>query len=493
MNNLIVLPLLIPLLTAIILIFSRNSVVLQRWISSISIVLNVAIAAMIVAQVYSEGIQVLHMSGWIPPYGIVFVGDMLGALLVLTTSIVGAFCLFFSFGTIGQERERYYFYPLFQFLLVGIYGSFLTGDLFNLFVCFEVMLISSYALIMLGGTRRQLRETLKYMLMNILSSTLFVAAVAYLYGVVGTLNMADLSVRVAEAGQAGVLNVIALLFMIVFSLKAGLFLFYWLPGSYSAPPAAVAALFAALLTKVGVYSLLRTFTLIFYSNPEVTHSWLLWMAVATMLLGAFGAVAYSDIRQIMNYNVVISVGLIILGLAVSTMDALNGSVFYLIHDMLAKALLFILGGLVIFASGTTDIRQMGGLIKRNPLMGGLLFITVLAIAGIPPFSGFTGKLLLIQGALQAGHYVPTAVALGSSLIVLYSLVRMFMYAFWGDERSQHKQPPEVSRKQLLSAAGLCVLIVGIGLGSEFVYRLVSEAGSTLIQPAQYIDAVLRSR
>jgi multicomponent Na+:H+ antiporter subunit D len=493
MNNLVVFPLLIPLLTAIILLFLKNNVVLQRWISTISMVLNVAVAVLIVAQVRTAGIQVLYMGGWVPPYGIVFVADMLGALLVLTTAIVSAFCLWFSFGTIGQERERYYFYPLFQFLLVGISGSFLTGDLFNLFVCFEVMLISSYALIVLGGTKRQLRETLKYMLINILSSTLFVAAVAYLYGVVGTLNMADLSVRVAESGQAGVLNVIALLFMIVFSLKAGLFLFFWLPGSYSAPPAAVTALFAALLTKVGIYALLRTFTLIFYSNPEVTHSWLLWMATATMLLGAFGAVAHNDIRQIMNYNVVVSVGLISLGLAVHSFEALNGSVFYLIHDMLAKALLFILGGLIIHLTGTTDIKQMGGLVKRYPWMGALLFITALTIAGIPPFSGFAGKLLLVQGALQSGYYVSTAVALGSSLIVLYSLIRLFMYAFWGEEKPLQRPTPDLDKKQLLSAAGLCILVIGMGLGSEAVYQLAAEAGSTLIHPEQYIDAVLRSR
>ncbi|WP_028608660.1 Na+/H+ antiporter subunit D [Paenibacillus harenae] len=491
MNNLLVFPLLIPLCAAAILIFLKNNVIAQRWISVIGMLATVSASGAILVQVKTEGIQTLHMSGWMPPYGIVFVADTLAALLVLAASAVGAFCLIFSFGTVGAERERYYYYPFFQFLLVGVNGSFLTGDLFNLFVCFEVMLISSYALIVLGGTKRQLRETLKYMLINILSSTLFVAAVAYLYGAVGTLNMAHLSLRVAEAGQDGILNVIAILFLIVFSLKAGLFLFFWLPGSYSVPPAAVAALFGALLTKVGLYALIRTFTLIFYHEPQVTHGWIGWMAAATMVLGAFGAVAYSDVQRILNYNVVISVGFIAFGLAVASKDSLDGAVFYLLHDMFAKALLFILGGLIVHLSGTSRLKEMGGLIRKYPAAGWMFFIAALAVAGIPPLSGFAGKLLLIRGGLQEKEYLLTAISLASSFIVLYSLIRLFMNAFWGEEKARPEQAPALSKGMLLSAAGLCVIVIAMGLGSEWVYRFVTDAGDTLMNPAIYIDAVLK--
>ena len=217
--------------------------------------------------------------------------------------------------------------------------------------------------------------------------------------------MADLSAN-RRGRQSGILHVIAVLFMIVFSLKAGLFLFFWLPGSYGAPPAAVTALFAALLTKVGIYALLRTFTLIFHTDLAITESWIKWMAIATMLLGAFGAVAYQDIRRIMNYNVVISVGFIALGLAVSSKASLDGAVFYLLHDMLGKALLFILGGLIIQASGTASLQQMGGLIKRYPLMGWLFFLATLAIAGIPPFSGLYGQAASPSGRLGEGGIPP---------------------------------------------------------------------------------------
>lgn len=500
MNNLLVFPLLLPLCTAVLLVFLKERVKLQRSISAISSLIQVIIAGLVMYQVKTEGIQTLEMSGWVAPYGIVFVADMLAALLVLTTSIIGLFCLFFSFRSIGEEREKYYYYPLFQFLLVGVSGSFLTGDIFNLFVCFEVMLISSYALLVLGGTKLQLRESLKYILINILSSALFVAAVAYLYGVTGALNMADLSVRVAEAGQNGILNVIALLFMVVFALKAGLFLFFWLPGSYGAPPAAIAAIFAALLTKVGIYALLRTFTLIFYHDQAITHSWIAWMAGATMALGAFGALAYKDINRILNYNVVISVGFIAFGLASANKDAFDGVVLYLLHDMIGKALLFILGGMVIAAAGTNKLSEMGGLMKKHPYLGWMFFVTALAIAGIPPLSGFAGKLMIIKGGFEAEQYALAAVSVASSFVVLYSLIRVFMAAFWGEERDLEKDGESDSAMEgtrgatarwLLPGASLLLIVIAMGIGAEWLYSFVTVAGDTLIQPSIYIDAVLK--
>jgi multicomponent Na+:H+ antiporter subunit D len=341
MNNWLVLPLLVPLLTAILCLFSYQNVAVQRWISACGAAIQVAVAIVIVNQVYQEGILTLYMGGWMPPYGIVFVADMFAALLVLTTSLISISCLFYAFGSLDKQRAKHHFYPLFHFIITGIMGSFLTGDIFNLFVCFEVMLISSYALLVLGGTKRQLKETLKYILINILSSGLFVAAVAYLYAVTGTLNMAHLSERVAEASQGGLLTVISILFLIVFGLKAGLFLFFWLPGSYSAPTAVVSALFSGLLTKVGLYAIVRTFTLIFYHDQAFTHTLIGYMAVATMVLGGIGAVAYRDVNRILTYNVVAGAGFVAFGIAVANQDALEGVVYYLMHDMIVKTLLFL--------------------------------------------------------------------------------------------------------------------------------------------------------
>lgn len=522
MNNLVVAPLLLPLLTAIALLFVRSSITLQRRISLSGAVLNAAAAALLVGQVRGGGIQTLYMGGWQPPYGIVFVADMLAALLVLVAALAAIACLLYASRTVGEPRERMHVYPLLHFLLAGVYGSFLTGDLFNLFVCFEVMLISSYALIVLGGTKRQLRETFKYILVNILSSALFVAAVAYLYGEVGTLNMAHLSQRVAEAGQGGMLNVIAVLFMIVFALKAGLFLFFWLPGSYGAPPSAIRVVFAALLTKVGLYALIRTFSLIFYHNPDVTHMWLGLMAGATMALGSIGAIAYRDVPRALNYQVVIGIGFIGYGVALATGDAWSGVVFYMLHDILAKALLFILGGMLIAAAGTEKLDGMGGLIGRFPLIGWLLLGASLAIVGIPPLSGFPGKVALIGAGLQQGAYVLAALGLLSSLAALYALLRLFRQAFWGEERepeavgrqerrerlavrekagrekaaegavaeSVEAQPRE-SRLPGAVAVSLFAALLLLGVCAEWVYGFVSQAGETLARPDIYIEAVIK--
>lgn len=491
MNNLVVFPLLIPLFTAVLLIFLNGRIRLQRILSAVSVGLNAASGAVLVYQAGQRGIQTLQMGGWAAPYGIVFVADMLAALLVLTAAVVAAACLMYSFRTIGEERERHYFYPFFHFLLAGVSGSFLTGDLFNLFVCFEVLLIASYALISLGGTKRQLRETLKYILINIVSSAMFVAAVAYLYGMAGTLNMAHLSGRVAEAGQGGMLDVVAVLFLIVFSLKAGLFLFFWLPGSYSAPPAAVSALFGALLTKVGLYAMIRVFSLIFYHDPGISHGLIGWLAAATMILGGIGAIAYSDLYRILNYNVIISVGFIAFGLAVASKDALDGAVFYLMHDMIAKALMFILGGMIIEAAGTSRLEEMGGMLRRHPLLGWMFFLLAMALVGIPPLSGFPGKMLMLRGGLAGQDYALAAVGLASSFLVLYSMMRIFIGAFLGEEKPS-RTPGRVPRKgTFVAAAGLCALLVMLGVGAEGANALVSQAGEALVHPAVYIDAVLK--
>ena len=228
----------------------------------------------------------------------------------------------------------------------------MTGDLFNLFVCFEVMLVASFVLISLGGTKTQLKESIKYVAINVISSWFFLVAIAYLYGHVGTLNFAHLSQRIAEVGQGPLLTTISIIFFLVFSLKAGLLLYSWLPGSYSAPPPAVAALFGALLTKVGIYAMFRMFTLLFYHEPSITHTMIGVMAGLTLIGGSIGAIAYNDIRQIVAYNVVIAVGFILVGLAVSTQTAIEGSIYYLVHDMIVKALLFLLAGTIIALTGT---------------------------------------------------------------------------------------------------------------------------------------------
>jgi len=491
MNNIIVMPMIIPLLTGILLVFLRPYVKIQRAFSLVSIVATVAVSVYILNLIQADGILRLDFGGWLPPYGISFVADSFSMLLVLTTAIVTGILLIYAFSSIGRAHENMFFYPFVFFLIAGVNGSFLTGDLFNLFVCFEVMLLSSYVLITLGGRKVQLVESIKYITINVLSSWFFLVGIAYLYGTVGTLNMAHLSVRIAEVGQGPLLTVISIVFLIVFSLKSGLLLYFWLPGSYSAPPTVVAALFGALLTKVGIYAMFRVFTLIFYHEPGVTHLMIGIMAGITMIGGSIGAIAYNDIRKIVSYNVVIAVGFILVGLAVSTEVAIQGSIYYLIHDMIIKALLFLIAGTMIYLTGTARIENMSGLIRNYPLLGWLFFITMLSLAGIPPLSGFIGKVYVGQGAIEAGAFVLLTIAFLSSIFVLYSLLRIFLNCFWGETIINEDDDVPLKKGMLIPLVLFGILTIALGVGAEALAPYVSDAARTLTNPDIYIDAVLK--
>lgn len=497
MNNLIVLPVVLPLLTGIILVFLQNARVAQRIIAAAGSSASLIAAALLTYAVGTGGIMVLQVGGWPAPFGISLVADMFAALMLLAANVVVLSCLFYSFGVIEESALRHYFYPLVLFLLTGVSGSFLTGDIFNLFVFFEVTLASSYVLIVFGGTKPRLQESIKYVVVNLFSSALFVAAIAYLYSMAGTLNMADLSVKIGAANQAGLLNAVAMLFFVVFAIKAAIFPFYlWLPGAYSAPLLPVAALFGALLTKVGIYSLIRVFTLVFVGNPAFTHSLFIWAAAVTLVLGVLGAVSSTDIRKILAYNVIVAVGFMLMGLGIFTGTSIAGTLYYMAHDIIIKGALFLLAGSIIGAAGTGDLNRMGGLIKKNPALGWLFLVASLALVGIPPMGGFIGKLLLIVGGAQAGQYVIVAAALLVSLLMLHAILRVFIFGFWGEGEAWAPQSAQAHTGQnkagalLVPAALLLLLSVMLGVGAQLFYPLVEMAARQLINPGEYVGAVL---
>lgn len=490
MNNIIVLPLIIPIMIGVLLVFFNSQVKLQRVITLLTLFLITGFSIYILNAIQKEGILRLDFGGWEPPFGILFVADSFSMLLVLTASIVTTLCVMYAFSSIGERHEKMYFYPFVLFLLAGVNGSFLTGDMFNLFVCFEVTLLASYVLITLGGTKRQLRESIKYVVINVVASWFFLLALAYLYGSLGTLNMAHLSERVAEAGQDPLLTTIGILFLVVFSVKAGLLLFFWLPGSYSAPPMAIAALFGALLTKVGIYALFRTFTIIFYHDPFITHTLLGIMAGITLIVGCMGAIAYKDMRLIASYNVVIAVGFMLVGLAIGTTVAIEGSIYYIVHDMIAKAMLFLLVGTMISLTGKTRINEISGLIKNYPLLGWMFFIVTCSLAGIPPLSGFVGKILVGQGAIESGAYILLALAFLSSIVVLYSLLRIFLNSIFGETIISLEDETPLKFGMIFPIFLLGVGTLALGLGAEVVSVYVSDAANTLTNPSIYIDAIL---
>jgi multicomponent Na+:H+ antiporter subunit D len=481
---------LLPLLAGILLIFVPRHSILQRYVSLFVMLANIGISIYLLNKIQTDGVLRLDFGEWEPPFGILFVADSFSVLLVLTSSIVAAACIIFAFSSTSRTYERMFFYSFVNFLIAGVNGSFLTGDLFNLYVNFEIMLLASYVLIAFGGRKFQLRESIKYVAINVVSSWIFLVAIALLYGSVGTLNLAHISERVAESGQTPTMTVISIVFLTVFALKAGLLLYFWLPGSYSAPPTAVAALFGGLLTKVGVYSMVRLFTLVFYHEPQITHTIIGILAGLTLIGGSIGAVAFKDIRLIVSYNVIIAVGFMMVGLAVMTPVAMEGTIYYLIHDMIVKTLLFLVAGTMIILTGETKLDNMSGLIRNYPMLGWVFFIVMFSLAGIPPMSGFIGKVLVGQGATEAGSYVLVALAFLSSLFVLYSLLRVFLNSFWGETILSKEDQRPMRPGWTVSIVLLTIGTFALGFGAEPIAAYVQDAANTLMNPQIYIDAIL---
>lgn len=483
----------IPFVSGVIMMaLGQKKIILHRIISAITAVIMILTSIFTVYYVYNNGLISSSLGNWEPPYGINVVIDMMSALLILTTSIITFAVIVYSFQTIGKEREQYYYYPMVLFMISGVIGAFSTGDIFNMFVFFEVFLLASYVLITLGGTKIQVQEGFKYLLFNIIASNFFILGVAYLYSVMGSLNFADIHIKLeGYDGNLAIISIISVVFLLVFASKAGLFPFYfWLPGSYNAPPIPILVLFGSLLTKVGVYAIARTYSLFFIDNVAFTHQMLMMIAVASIIMGSIGAIAYTDMKKIIIYNIIIAVGVIVLGLSMMDQSGTIGAMYYLIHDMIIKAVLFMLVGFIIYRTGETRFDKVGGLIKIHPWIGWMFFIATLALAGVPPLSGFYGKFYILQSLIENNHIISAVVLLLSSLAVLYSVIRIFINVFWGEEMDFNRLKPIKSDKILFSSFAMVILSIIYGLGADILYPLMDMAAQSLYDPSTYSGNIL---
>jgi multicomponent Na+:H+ antiporter subunit D len=422
-------PLAVPFATAVLAFLYRESA-MGRWISVVGSGVLLVAAVYLMGVVLDQGVVAGQMGGWAAPFGITLVADLLSAVMVLITAIVALAVSVFALADIDYEKERLGYHALFNVLIAGVTGAFITGDLFNLYVWFEVMLISSFGLLVLGGKPEQIDGGVKYVALNLVSTIMFLTGIGLLYGMTGTLNMADLATAVDSADQT-LLTLVAVLFMIAFGVKAAVFpLFFWLSASYHTPAFSVSAVFAGLLTKVGVYALLRMFTLVFDHDVGFTHQILLWVACLTMVTGVLGAAAQNDFRRILSFHIVSQIGYMILGLALLTPLAIVGAVFYLVHHIVVKANLFLIAGVAERIAGSTDLAKIGGLYKSAPLLAVLFVVPAFSLAGFPPLSGFWAKFLLVKASLEIDAWVVAAVALVVGLLTIYSMTKIWGAAFW---------------------------------------------------------------
>lgn len=499
MNILLVLPILITMAMAAfsLLLWRRPRAQLALGGMGMAALLIVALA--LLYEVQATGIQVTQIGSWPAPFGITIVADLFSAIMIVLAAIIGLATTVYSFAEIDKRREAFGYYPLLQILLMGVCGAFLTGDIFNLYVWFEVMLIASFVLLALGGERGQIEGALKYVTLNLMSSALFLTALGVLYGVVGTLNMADLSRKLSSVAQPQLITALAMLFFVAFGVKAAVFpLFFWLPASYHTPPAAVSAVFAGLLTKVGVYALIRVFTLLFLNDTGYTHTLILIIAGLTMATGVLGALAQNEFRRILSFHIVSQIGYMIMGLALFTPLALAGSIYYIIHHIIVKTNLFLVSGVARRLGGTYELKQLGGLYKTNPALALLFMIPALSLAGLPPLSGFFAKLALVQAGLAVGQYAIVLTALAVSLVTLLSMMKIWNEAFWKPapqaQMSAQSALPATSPRGLALQVGviaaLAALTLAIGLGAQPVFTLATEAAQQLLDPSIYASAVL---
>lgn len=533
MTALIPLVVLIPLVCAALVLTLPGRLRAQQLITALALASVVALGAVLMWAVDVHGVLVMEVGGWAAPFGIALVVDRLAALMVVVSAVVllGVLCFSLGQGLADGDDETpvSIYYPTYLVLATGVFNAFIAGDLFNLYVGFEVLLVASYVLITLRGTGPRIRAGITYVVVSLISSILFLASIALIYAATGTVNMAHLVVRLAEL-PVDVQVLLNLALLIAFGVKAAVFpLAFWLPDSYPTAPAPVTAVFAGLLTKVGVYAIMRTQTLLF---PEsVLNTLLLIVAGFTLVVGILGAVSQADVKRLLSFTLISHIGYLIFGIALMSEAGLAATIYYIVHHILVQTTLFLAVGLAERQGGTTSLAQLGGMMKASPVIAVLFFIPMLNLGGIPPFSGFIGKLgLFTAGASEPSPAVYALIGVGAlvSLLTLYALARAWSLAFWrpspagiagenaprpvsaeavllqGRETDMlerlHDAPdtPPVqeqrgsSRLMIGATGGMVVISIVLTVFAGPLYAYADRAGAVLIEPRNIISAVLDS-
>jgi multicomponent Na+:H+ antiporter subunit D len=488
-NALLTLPILLPLLGAAVSILGGRSRRVQRTAGLSVLTVNVGLAVALLIEVDRHGPRAIQGGGWSAPMGITLVADRLSALLLVVATTMLLAVLVYAIGQPGAERNHVGFTSVYLVLAAGVSAAFLTGDLFNLFVSIEMMLTASYVLITLGGRLDQVRAGMTYVVISLLASTLFMTVLAFVYAATGTVNMADLSQRIGDL-PAGTRAALAIAMLVVFGIKAALVpLHFWLPDSYPTAPSPVTAVFAGLLTKVGIYAIVRTQTL-FFSPGDVPTGLLLTLAAVTMVVGMVGAIAEHDVRRILSFSIVGQIGYMVAGIALFDLAGLTAVVLSLVHHIVVKTALFLTGGLVEHHGGSTRLERLGGMAQTAPVLALLFLVPALALCGVPPLSGFAAKYSLLSATAARQEWWTLAVMIGVGVLTLVAMVKIWTEVFWsppaeGADPSTARTGSSPPALMVGPAAVLVAAVVLIGLFAGPIAGLAERSAVELLDPASY--------
>ncbi len=488
MSTVATLPVAIPLLGAAMSLVALRSLTGQRIIGIAASLGLASVAGWLLLTVGNSGPIVANVAGWEAPFGIVLVADRLAALLLFTSAVALVLVLVFAVSQRATDEELRGFHAVYQMLAAGVALALLTGDLFTLFVAFEIMLTASYVLLTYRAGGAQTRATISYVVIGLVASALLLTCIALIYSVAGTVNIADLTTKLGQV-PSGLRAGIGWMLFLVFGIKAAIFpLFFWLPDSYPVAPTPVTAVFAGLLTKIGVYAIIRTQTLIFPSDGPSTL--MLIIAGLTMVVGVLGAIAQKDVKRILSFHIVSQIGYMIMGLGFFTVAGVTAAVVFVVHQIIVKASLFLVGGLVEASEGTGVIDRVNGVARRSPVVAALFLPAAFSLAGFPPFSGFVGKLALVEAGFAIEQWAVVGVSLLASVLTLFSMTKIWSGVFWGTPADGEIR--RLPTGMIGATAGMVVVGLFIALAAQPLLDYAQQAAIDLLEPGAYRAFVLGS-
>ncbi|NRA86222.1 MAG: Na+/H+ antiporter subunit D [Rhizobiales bacterium] len=497
----ILVPMLGPLVVAAVSVMFRGKDRIQFSLALFGTLIALAGSVSLFFDVLFNGPQSLTMSGWIAPYGIAFTADMVSVIFAFVASLITLLIILYSPADIDKAFVKSGNYTMVLILLVGIHGSFMTGDIFNLYVWFEVILISSFGLLILGGEKIQLDGAVKYAFINLLGTTFFLIAVGLLYGITGTLNFADLYQKVADSDATGSLAILSIMFLFAFGIKSAAFpMYFWLPAAYHTPRITVSAIFGGLLTKVGIYALIRIFSIVFPDGNGAAFEIFTILGALTVLVGGLGSIAQVGLRRMLAYVLISGVGMLMIGIGINTPLAMLATIQYAVHSMLVMTGLYLIAGVIGRMAGSFEISKIGGIVMQYPFVAICYFGLALAVMGLPPFSGLWPKLMMVQAAFMNGDHWLVAVILVGSFLTIGGVGRAGIQMIWrgGDidtPDGQYEPRGRRLEKHQLNIMMLPIVIIFLltfllGIFPEFLIQFANLAAGDLFNTDLYVKNTL---